>query len=256
MLPFPKVRYECMNDLNKLNEKLFDVMLEEATQKYAEDIAKENIDIPEKELETINSRKKEIYRKTLSKIKKQSGRRLSLKKCVLIVAVSAIVLALSLNVSAVKILFFKTYTDISGTILNVKTTKIDDERYNEIVRFEGKSELIIPGWLPPGMELTDVSDNNSFVNFNYTNTKLWITLSEERISEQSETSIETDKNMFKIENCLILGLKGKIINIKNEDNITNYIVIWNSNNIKYELATNVNKNTLDAILSSLKYLNN
>ena len=67
---------------------------------------------------------------------------------------------------------------------------------------------------PPGMELTDVSDNNSFVNFNYTNTKLWITLSEERISEQSETSIETDKNMFKIENCLILGLKGKIINIK------------------------------------------
>lgn len=245
-----------MNDLNKLNEKLFDVMLEEATQKYAEDIAKENIDIPEKELETINSRKKEIYRKTLSKIKKQSGRRLSLKKCVLIVAVSAIVLTLSLNVSAIRILFFKTYTDISGTILNVKTTKIDDERYNEIVRFEGKSELIIPGWLPPGMELTDVSDNNSFVNFNYTNTKLWITLSEERISEQSETSIETDKNMFKIENCLILGLKGKIINIKNEDNITNYIVIWNSNNIKYELATNVNKNTLDAILSSLKYLNN
>lgn len=256
MLPFPKVRYECMNDLNKLNEKLFDVMLEEATQKYAEDIAKENIDIPEKELETINSRKKEIYRKTLLKIKKQSGRRLSLKKCVLIVAVSAIVLALSLNVSAIRILFFKTYTDISGTILNVKTTKIDDERYNEIVRFEGKSELIIPGWLPPGMELTDVSDNNSFVNFNYTNTKLWITLSEERISEQSETSIETDKNMFKIEDCLILGLKGKIINIKNEDNITNYIVIWNSNNIKYELATNVNKNTLDAILSSLKYLNN
>lgn len=245
-----------MNDLNKLNEKLFDVMLEEATQKYAEDIAKENIDIPEKELETINSRKKEIYRKTLSKIKKQSGRRLSLKKCVLIVAVSAIVLTLSLNVSAVRILFFKTYTDISGTILNVKTTKIDDERYNEIVRFEGKSELIIPGWLPPGMELTDVSDNNSFVNFNYTNTKLWITLSEERISEQSETSIETDKNIFKIEDCLILGLKGKIINIKNEDNITNYIVIWNSNNIKYELATNVNKNTLDAILSSLKYLNN
>lgn len=245
-----------MNDLNKLNEKLFDVMLEEATQKYAEDIAKENIDIPEKELETINSRKKEIYRKTLSKIKKQSGRRLSLKKCVLIVAVSAIVLTLSLNVSAIRILFFKTYTDISGTILNVKTTKIDDERYNEIVRFEGKSELIIPGWLPPGMELTDVSDNNSFVNFNYTNTKLWITLSEERISEQSETSIETDKNMFKIEDCLILGLKGKIINIKNEDNITNYIVIWNSNNIKYELATNVNKNTLDAILSSLKYLNN
>lgn len=171
-------------------------------------------------------------------------------------AVSAIVLTLSLNVSAIRILFFKTYTDISGTILNVKTTKIDDERYNEIVRFEGKSELIIPGWLPPGMELTDVSDNNSFVNFNYTNTKLWITLSEERISEQSETSIETDKNMFKIENCLILGLKGKIINIKNEDNITNYIVIWNSNNIKYELATNVNKNTLDAILSSLKYLNN
>lgn len=256
MLPFPKVRYECMNDLNKLNEKLFDVMLEEATQKYAEDIAKENIDIPEKELETINSRKKEIYRKTLSKIKKQSGRRLSLKKCVLIVAVSAIVLTLSLNVSAIRILFFKTYTDISGTILNVKTTKIDDERYNEIVQFEGKSELIIPGWLPPGMELTDVSDNNSFVNFNYTNTKLWITLSEERISEQSETSIETDKNMFKIEDCLILGLKGKIINIKNEDNITNYIVIWNSNNIKYELATNVNKNTLDAILSSLKYLNN
>ena len=256
MLPFPKVRYECMNDLNKLNEKLFDVMLEEATQKYAEDIATENIDIPEKELETINSRKKEIYRKTLSKIKKQSGRRLSLKKCVLIVAVSAIVLALSLNVSAIRILFFKTYTDISGTILNVKTTKIDDERYNEIVRFEGKSELIIPGWLPPGMELTDVSDNNSFVNFNYTNTKLWITLSEERISEQSETSIETDKNIFKIEDCLILGLKGKIINIKNEDNITNYIVIWNSNNIKYELATNVNKNTLDAILSSLKYLNN
>ena len=32
VLPFPKVRYECMNDLNKLNEKLFDVMLEEATQ--------------------------------------------------------------------------------------------------------------------------------------------------------------------------------------------------------------------------------
>lgn len=105
MLPFPKVRYECMNDLNKLNEKLFDVMLEEATQKYAEDIAKENIDIPEKELETINSRKKEIYRKTLSKIKKQSGRRLSLKKCVLIVAVSAIVLALSLSIRSKDFVF-------------------------------------------------------------------------------------------------------------------------------------------------------
>lgn len=245
-----------MSDLNKLNEKLFDVMLEEATQKYAEDIARENFDIPEKELEVINSRKKEIYKKTLLKIKKQSGRRLSLKKCVLIVAVVAIVLALSLNVSAIKILFFKTYTDISGTILNVKTTKIDDERYNEIVRFEGKSELIIPGWLPPGMELTEILDNYPFVNFNYANENFWITLSEEKISEETETSIETDKNTFKVEDCLILGLEGKIINIKNENDITNYIVIWNSNNIKYELATNVNKNTLDAILSSLKYLNN
>lgn len=245
-----------MNDLNKLNEKLFDVMLEEATQKYAEDIAKENIDIPEKELETINSRKKEIYRKTLSKIKKQSGRRLSLKKCVLIVAVSAIVLTLSLNVSAIRILFFKTYTDISGTILNVKTTKIDDEKYNGIVQFEGKNELIIPEWLPPGMDLTDVSDNRSFVNFNYSNAELWVTISEEKISESSETSIETDKNTFKVEECIILGMSGKIVNIQNETDVTNYIVIWNSNNIKYELATNVNKNTLDAILSSLKYLNN
>lgn len=69
MLPFPKVRYECMNDLNKLNEKLFDVMLEEATQKYAEDIAKENIDIPEKELETINSRKKKFIEKHYQKSK-------------------------------------------------------------------------------------------------------------------------------------------------------------------------------------------
>ena len=255
MLPFPKVRYECMNDLNKLNEKLFDVMLEEATQKYAEDIAKENIDIPEKELETINSRKKEIYRKTLSKIKKQSGRRLSLKKCVLIVAVSAIVLELSLNVSAVKILFFKTYTDISGTILNVKTTKIDDERYNEIVQFEGKSELIIPGWLPPGMDLTEILDSDTNIVLNYKSNNEWL-IFHQNLTDENEAFFQTDNNKFDIEDTKILDTNGKIVRLTNENGLDAYTVFWTSKNILYKISTNVNKNTLDAILSSLKYINN
>lgn len=152
-------------------------------------------------------------------------------------------------------MFFKTYTDISGTILNVKTTKIDDERYNEIVRFEGKSELIIPGWLPPGMDLTEILDSDTNIVLNYKSNNEWL-IFHQNLTDENEAFFQTDNNKFDIEDTKILDTNGKIVRLTNENGLDAYTVFWTSKNILYKISTNVNKNTLDAILSSLKYLNN
>ena len=185
----------------------------------------------------------------------KSHRRPSVKKYAVLAASLAVIVGLAANVSAFRIFIFKTYTDMSGTFLNIKTEKVTEESYNVISEFEYKDEIIIPGWLPPGISLTQITDDYTNISLEYRDENLWLTIDENIIANVgSETQIETDNNFFKIEDNTILGMDGVAVELRSETGNNIFVVSWNSNNVKYELSTNGSKIMLDTILQNLKYL--
>ena len=181
--------------------------------------------------------------------------RYSFKKYAVLAASLAVIIGLAANVSAFRTFIFKTYTDMSGTFLNIKTEKVTEESYNVITEFEHKDEIIIPGWLPPGSSLAQITDDYTGVTLEYQGDNLWLTIDENSIPDSgSETQIETDKNVFKVYDNKILGMNAVTVEIRSETGYNIFIVSWNSDNTKYELSTNSSKIMLDTILQNLKYL--
>ncbi len=236
-----------------LNDKVLDIIIEEAIEKYAQDIANEEVvcDMTDEEIKRIEQQKNRIYKKTVAKIK---HRRISYRKIIILAATLVVLMALALNTSAVRTFLFKTYTDISGTTLYITTTKIDDSRYNIIKEFENKNELIVPGWLPSGMELTEIRDDISSIYLRFESGEKWIRFYQRGIGEGGAV-VETENNKFNLTDCKVLGMEGKLLDITSESNIRLYMAAWNSDNVKYELTTNLDINEMENILKNLKYYN-
>lgn len=246
------------NNKNDFNDKVLDFIIGEAVEKYSQDIANDDIscDMSDEEIKVMEEHKKPIYKKIMKEIGRdsKSHRGFSFKKCIVLVASLVVVFALSLNVSAFRVFLFKTYTDMTGTILNVETFNIGEKEYDVIEKFECKDEIIIPGWLPPGMELKEITDDVSFVNLDYHNKDVWLSICHKSISDDGgKTSIQTDKNVFSVDDCEIMDMSSKIVEIRSESGISMYTVFWNSDEVQYELSTNISRRTLNAVLASLKF---
>lgn len=248
-----------MNNRSDRNDKVMDIILEAATDKYAQDIANETIecDMSAEEEKIMLNQQDRIYQNVMKQIRKEEKpcRRPSFKKYAVLAASLAVIVSLAANVSAFRIFIFKTYTDMSGTFLNIKTEKVTKESYNVISEFECKNEIIIPGWLPPELSLTQIADDYTGVVLEYGGDDLWLTIDENTVgSVGSETKIETNNNVYKVGDNKILDMDGVTVEIRSETGNNIFIVNWNSDNVKYELSTNGSKIMLDTILQYLKYL--
>lgn len=248
-----------MNDRNDRNDKVMDIILEAATDKYAQDIADEAVecDMSAEEEKTMLKQQDRIYQNVMKQIRKgeKPSRNRLFKKCAVLAASLAIIISLAANVSAFRTFIFKTYTDMSGTILNIKTQKVTGENFNSISEFEYKDEIIIPGWLPPGLSLTRITDDCTGAVLEYEGDNLWLTIDENSIlSNVSSVQVETDKNKFKIGEIKVLDMNGILVEIRSEKEKNIFVASWNSDNVKYELATNGSKIMLDTVLQHLEYL--
>lgn len=248
-----------MNDRNDRNDKVMDIILEAATDKYAQDIANETIEcnMTAEEEKIMLEQEDRIYQNVMKQIRKEEKprRRPSFKKYAVLAASLAVIVGLAANVSAFRIFIFKTYTDMSGTFLNIKTEKVTEESYNVISEFEHKDEIIIPGWLPPKLSLTQITDDYTGVKLEYQSEDLWLMIDEDTVDSVGyETQIETNNNVYKVGDNKILDMDGVTVEIRSETGNNIFIVNWNSDNICYELSTNSSKIMLDTILQHLKYL--
>ncbi len=248
-----------MNDRSNRNDKVMDIILEAAADKYAQDIANEAVesDMTEEEEKIMLKQQDRIYQNVMKQIRKEEKphRRTAFKKCAVLAASLAVIVGLAANVSAFRIFIFKTYTDISGTFLNIKTEKVTKESYDMITEFEYKDEIIIPKWLPPGVSLTQITDDYTGIKLEYKGETLWFTIDENVIiSDASVVQIETNQNEFEVGEVKVLDMDGVIIEIHNESGDNTLVASWNSDNVKYEISTNSSKIMLDTILKNLKYL--
>lgn len=248
-----------MNDINNRNDKVMDIILEAAADKCAQDIANETVecDMSAEEEKIMLNQQDRIYQNVMKQIRKEEKPRCryAFKKYAVLAASLAVIIGLAANVSAFRIFIFKTYTDMSGTFLNIKTKKVTEERYNVITEFEHKDEIIIPDWLPPEVSLTQITDDYTGVKLEYQSNNLWLTIDESTIlSNGSSVQVQTDKNEFTVGDIKVLDMNGVIVEIHNESGDNVFIASWNSDNVKYELSTNGSKIMLDTILQNLKYL--
>ena len=241
------------------NDKLFDIILEEAFDKYAEDIANEKIpcNMTDKEASAMEQQKQRVYNNVKKRIRaeKRPHRIKTVRRIFVIAAAVAALLAAAMSVSAFRVFVYKTYTDIKGTVLQVNTGKITDEDYDVITRFEPKEEIIVPGWLPADMEIDQIQDyeTNIFIAY-YDDKGIGFSISEVRLPVETDGGIETENNTVKIEDCTVMGMPGKIVYVQSEIGNESYSVYWCSDNVEYMIDTNYPRITLDTILQNLKYL--
>ncbi|MDO5438344.1 MAG: DUF4367 domain-containing protein [bacterium] len=248
-----------MNDRSNRNDKVMDIILEAAADKYAQDIAEKSIecDMTADEEKIMLEQEDRIYQNVMKQINKEekSCRRPAFKKCAVLAASVAVIVCIAANVSAFRVFIFKTYTDMSGTFLNIKTEKIAKESYDVISEFERKDEIIIPDWLPPGAALKQITDDYTGINLEYQGDDLWLTIDEDLLpSNGSSVQIQTDKNEYTVGEIKVFDMDGVIVEIRNESGDHIFSAYWNSDNVKYELSTNGSKIMLDTILQNLKYL--
>lgn len=248
-----------INDRNSRNDKIMDIILEAATEQYAEDVANEPVDcdMSDEEKQNMLEQKDRIYRQLKKEIKKtRRTRRFSLKKTAVAAAALAVAVGLTANVSAFRTFLYKTYTDMSGTFLNITIKKVPDEAYNTITRFRNKDEIIIPDWLPPGMTLTDIDDHEVGISLEYKSDELWMTIDENILSDDgSSIFIETENNEYEVYKRKIMDMDTVVVDTTSEIGLRVISVTWNSDNTWYDLTTNATGQTFEAILDSLKYLN-
>lgn len=249
-----------MNERNNRNDKIMDIIMEAAADKYAQDISNETFEcnMTNEEEKIMLEQQDRIHQYIMKQIRKdeKTHHKISFKKYIIAAASIAAIICLAVNVSAFRIFIFKTYTDMSGTFLHINTEKATEKNYNVITEFEHKDEIIIPGWLPPGFSLTQIADHCTGINVEYQSDELWLTIDETVIPPNgSSVKIETDKNEYKVNEFEILGMDGVIVEVHNESRDHIFVASWNSDNVKYELITNGSKTMLETILQNLKYLN-
>lgn len=249
------------------NDKIMDIIIEEAAEKCAQDIENGSFDCdmtPEEE-QNMLAMKDEIFGKVMAKIEseekeqkrgkqKNDIRKMPNRKLVICVAIIAVLVVGALSVSALRVFVFKTSASINGDTLIIKTEKIDSAKYDVIQEFEEKDTLIVPGWLPRGMELKKITDDTSGVNIRFQNGDLWIELTESVIPVDGQSEMVTENNQYKVRDIEVLGMPGVLVKMTVELNTTTYSAMWSSDTTSYELFSNVSEKEFNAILNTLKFL--
>ncbi|MGN0149414.1 MAG: DUF4367 domain-containing protein [Clostridia bacterium] len=248
-----------MNSKKDLNDKLFDVILDEALDLYTQNLVNEehNPDMTDNEIQTMLEQKDRIYKKVIRNVNVSPKHkyRFSTKRIILIAAIIIILIAMATNATAIKSFIFRVYTQISGTTLNVGTYQNSDYDYEQISLFKNIKDIIIPKSLPQDMKLSDTLDTEFWLKLRYDNGDRWIVLSESIISgNENGKDIETENNTYFVKDYNILGMYAQVAKMDTESNDNAFLCSWCSDKIMYELSTNCSEIELDEILSNLEYL--
>ena len=245
-----------MKNNSDRNDKFFDIILEESLDKYSDDIASQDIDcnMTEEEIRTMENKEKVIYDKLIKNIDSDKKSYISIRKTIILVAILLFgVIGVSFGAPAIYNWFQRSNMEMSGTDLNIFTEKLIFEDYNNIKNFKNKPEIIIPNWLPDGMELTKINDEeNSLVLF-YKKNDHFVTMDIVYDMESSTQTIDTENNNYTVRDSVILDMQCKIITLTSEAGLTIHSVYWNSDNTSYTLMTNVTEEELGKILENLIY---
>ena len=245
-----------MKNNSDRNDKFFDIILEESLDKYSDDIASQDIDcnMTEEEIRTMENKEKVIYDKLIKNIDSDKKSYISIRKTIILVAILLFgVIGVSFGAPAIYNWFQRSNMKMSGTDLNIFTEKLIFEDYNNIKNFKNKPEIIIPNWLPDGMELTKINDEeNSLVLF-YKKNDHFVTMDIVYDMESSTQTIDTENNNYTVRDSVILDMQCKIITLTSEAGLTIHSVYWNSDNTSYTLMTNVTEEELGKILENLIY---
>ena len=239
------------------NDKVFERLLEEGFDKYAKNAAdyEPEVEMTEEDIRIMDSKKDNIYNNIMKEINRYKKKNLPFKLVIPLVAVLILVLAYSTNTFAFRTFLHQTFMSLTGTDLNFNTKKLAFEDYDNIVNFENKDEIIVPGWLPEGMKLKKITDGNNFIDFFFESDELyWVALKTKSISDGDNTNVETENNQYKVKIEKILSMDCKIVEIKSEVGLKTYIVHWNSDNLNYSLMTNIPENDFNKLLKNLQYL--
>lgn len=253
-----------MDRQRERNDKIMDIIIEEAAEKCACDIENDDFDCdmtPEEE-QNMLAMKDEIFGKVLAKIESEEKeqkqenniRKMPNRKLIICVAIIALLAVGALSVSALRVFVFKTSASLNGDTLIIKTEKIDSAKYDVIQEFEEKDTLIVPGWLPRGMELKKITDDTNEVIIQFENGDEWVNIKESIATDESKIEMVTENNQYKVRDIEILGMPGVLVKITSELGNTNYTAIWNSDTTQYIIDSNVGKKEFNAILNTLKFL--
>ena len=253
-----------MDRQRERNDKIMDIIIEEAAEKCAQDIENGSFDCdmtPEEE-QNMLAMKDEIFGKVLAKIESEEKeqkqenniRKMPNRKLIICVAIIALLAVGALSVSALRVFVFKTSASLNGDTLIIKTEKIDSAKYDVIQEFEEKDTLIVPGWLPRGMELKKITDDTNEVIIQFENGDEWVNIKESIATDESKIEMVTENNQYKVRDIEILGMPGVLVKITSELGNTNYTAIWNSDTTQYIIDSNVGEKEFNAILNTLKFL--
>lgn len=253
-----------MDRQRERNDKIMDIIIEEAAVKCACDIENDDFDcdMTHEEEQNMLAMKDEIFGKVLAKIESEEKeqkqenniRKMPNRKLIICVAIIALLAVGALSVSALRVFVFKTSASLNGDTLIIKAEKIDSAKYDVIQEFEEKDTLIVPGWLPRGMELKKITDDTSGVNIRFQNGDLWMELTESVIPVDGQSEMVTENNQYKVRDIDVLNMPGVLVKMTGELNSTAYSAMWSSDTTSYELFSNVSEKEFNAILNTLKFL--
>lgn len=253
-----------MDRQRERNDKIMDIIIEEAAEKCVCDIENDDFDCdmtPEEE-QNMLAMKDEIFGKVLTKIESEEKeqkqenniRKMPNRKLIICVAIIALLAIGALSVSALRVFVFKTSASLNSDTLIIKTEKIDSAKYDVIQEFEKKDTLIVPDWLPRGMELKKITDDTNEVIIQFENGDEWVNIKESIATDESKIEMVTENNQCKVRDIEILGMPGVLVKITSELGNTNYTAIWNSDTTQYIIDSNVGEKEFNAILNTLKFL--
>lgn len=238
------------------NNKILDIILEEALDKHVKDVADKELDfeMTDEEIRIMESKEQIIYKKLMKEINTGKKKTFSVKKvCVLVAVFVVAIAAVSIGTSALHEWWQRTNMSMLGTDLNVDTENLTFEDYRNIRNFKNKSEIIVPNWLPEGMELTKIKDEDEAVDLCYNKDIVWIIVTTKTGVSSGNLKIDTENNEYTTENTEILGMECRIVKITSEIGYATYSAYWNSGSTSYILMTNVSEEDFNKILKNLKY---
>lgn len=252
---------EKKNTVEKnLEDKALDLLIEEAVERLAEELEREEFAegrLSEEERAFRDEKKEIIWEKIQKQLPKQHRplRRYRGKRVAVLVAALILIFSLALsNVSAVRTFLYRTYTDIKGTTLEVGTKRDLNKEYESVQDSTIKNEIMVPGWLPKDMILTEIMEETPYVQYEYESEKYYLRLLELPVQSETTGGIEMEGNQIKVKDIKVMDMEGVVVESTNEVGITMRWAIWNSDTMEYKITTNCPQLLLDAILEKMEYL--
>ena len=240
-----------MKNQKDINEKVFDIVLEESFDKYAEHIAKNEPEYqltPEDE-KIIENSKQRIFDAVVGG---KTPKKISVKKILVLAAVIVVIMAIALaaTTSAFRMFLYETYSELTGTKLNIDTKKTVSETY-DIVNFKYKDKVLVPHWLPENMKLIKYTDEEEKLIFKYETNDFWLTIKEKIVTNNFAENIQTEDNIYKTYAIKTKSSDITVVEMISENDTITYTAYWYENNMYYSVRTNVDKVEFENILHHL-----